>query len=164
MQTQPHVNTLYDADFYAWTQQQAEYLRSGKLDQLDIFNLVEEIETLGRQERRELENRLGVLLGHLLKWYYQPQQRSSSWFYTIRNQRRQVLKHLKENPSLEAHLSNAIAEGYQDALNLFGSETGLNPQELPQPCPFSTEQILQEAIEFPEPPSQRTTRNHQPKL
>ena len=159
MQTQPQSTTLYDADFYAWTQQQAERLRSGKLDQLDIENLAEEIESLGGQEQRELENRLEVLLGHLLKWYYQPQRRSSSWFYTIRNQRQKISRHIKRNPSLKPYLGEAISIGYQDALNLFGVETGLNPQKLPQSCPFSVEQIFEEPIEFPEPPAQRPSQN-----
>ncbi|NCJ06214.1 DUF29 family protein [Synechococcales cyanobacterium C] len=158
MQTQPQSTTLYDADFYAWTQQQAERLRSRKLDQLDIENLAEEIESLGRQEQRELENRLGVLLGHLLKWHYQPQRRSGSWFATIREQRRRILRHLKANPSLKPYFAEAIAEGYEDGLDLFTRETGLNPDELPQSCPFSVEQIFEEVIEFPEPPSQPTSR------
>ncbi len=70
------TTTLYDQDFYAWTQRQVELLRSGRWGELDIENLVEEIESLGRQERQELHNRLGVLLGHLLKWHYQPKATS----------------------------------------------------------------------------------------
>ncbi|NCJ08004.1 DUF29 family protein [Synechococcales cyanobacterium C] len=150
---QPQAPSLYDVDFYAWLQQQAEYLRSGKLDQLDVFNLVEEIESLGKQQRQELRNRLGVLLGHLLKWHYQPQQRSASWFYTIEEQREEILRHMKENPSLQPYLSEAISIGYKKGLRLFGSDTGLNHKRLPQSCPFSIEQIFEEPIEFPEPPS-----------
>ncbi|MBV9385502.1 MAG: DUF29 domain-containing protein, partial [Chroococcidiopsidaceae cyanobacterium CP_BM_ER_R8_30] len=78
--------TLYEQDFYAWTQQQVKFLRSGHLQELDIENLIEEIESLGKQQRQELRNRLGVLLGHLLKWYYQPEARSRSWTGTIREQ------------------------------------------------------------------------------
>jgi hypothetical protein len=74
------TTTLYEQDFYAWTQQQTALLRAGQLAQLDVENLIEEIESLGKQERQELENRLGVLLGHLLKWHYQPEARSKSWF------------------------------------------------------------------------------------
>ncbi len=164
MQTQPQTTTLYDADFYAWTQQQAGNLRSGKLTLLDIENLAEEIESLGRQEQRELENRLGILLGHLLKWHYQPQMRSSNWFYTIRQQREQILNHIRKNPSLKSYLSEGITQGYKEGINLFGIDTGLNPKQIPQSCPFSNEQIFIEPIEFPEPPAQRTARNRKPKL
>ena len=84
------MSILYDADFYAWTQEQAKLLRQQKWESVDIANLIEEIETLGRQERRELKNRLGILLGHLLKWQYQPELRGNSWLATIREQRREV--------------------------------------------------------------------------
>jgi hypothetical protein len=69
---------LYESDFYAWTQEQAKLLHKGAWECLDIPNLVEEIESLGRQERQELRNRLGVLLGHLLKWEFQSERRSKS--------------------------------------------------------------------------------------
>ncbi len=163
MQTQSQSSTLYDADFYAWTQQQAEYLRSGKVNALDFENLAEEIEFLGKQLRQELRNRLGILLGHLLKWHYQPQRRSRSWFATIREQRREILEHLQENPSLKPYLPEAITKGYQKGLDLFTRETDLDYRQLPQSCPFSIEQILEAPIEFPEPPTPQTTRK-QPKL
>ncbi|MEN9232233.1 MAG: DUF29 domain-containing protein, partial [Thermostichus sp. DG02_5_bins_236] len=98
---------LYDRDFYAWIQEQATLLKSGQWDQLDIANLVEEIESLGRQERRELVNQLGILLGHLLKWQFQPQLRGKSWRATITEQRRQIQRLLQDNPSLKPDLSAA---------------------------------------------------------
>lgn len=76
--------------FCAWTQRQAELLCSGQFSELDIENLVEEIESLGKQQRQELRNRLGVLLGHLLKCCYQPEAQSKSWAVTIREQRREI--------------------------------------------------------------------------
>ncbi|MBW4550856.1 MAG: DUF29 domain-containing protein [Aphanocapsa sp. GSE-SYN-MK-11-07L] len=142
------TTTLYEQDFYAWTQQQAELLRSGKLDDLDIDNLVEEIESLGRQERQELENRLGVLLGHLLKWHYQSNARSKSWFYTIKEQRRKINRLLDQNPSLKPYLLQAIAIGYEDGLLLVGKETPLNPKQLPQICPFSEAEIFVQPLEL----------------
>lgn len=72
------MTTLYDLDFYAWTQQQVELLRSGQWKQVDIENLIEELDSLGKQQRQELRNRLGVLLGYLLQWHYQPEARSKS--------------------------------------------------------------------------------------
>ena len=81
---------LYETDFYAWTQQQAKLLKTKTWGELDTANLIEEIESLGRKERQELRNRLGILLGHLLKWQYQPHHRSNSWLATIREQRRRL--------------------------------------------------------------------------
>jgi Domain of unknown function DUF29 len=142
------VTTLYEQDFYAWSQVQVKLLREGRLNELDIANLVEEIESLGKQQRQELANRLGVLLGHLLKWHYQAEQRSKSWFYTIREQRRQITRLLKHNPSLKAYMLKAIQEGYEDGLDSIGKETPLNPDDLPQTCPFSELEILEQALEI----------------
>ncbi|AXY67724.2 DUF29 domain-containing protein [Thermosynechococcus sichuanensis E542] len=138
------MSTLYETDFYAWTQQQATYLRQGKFELLDLENLSEEIASLGRQEKRELRSRLEVLLAHLIKWYYQPEQRSKSWIYTIREQRRRIERHLKENPSLKSYLPEAICLSYETALDLVGQETPLDPETLPQTCPFSEAQIFEE--------------------
>ncbi len=86
------LQNLYETDFYAWTQQQGRLLRDRQWQRLDLFNLIEEIESLGKQQRQELRNCLGVLLGHLLKWEYQAQHRSRSWLATIRIQRRDILR------------------------------------------------------------------------
>lgn len=142
------TTTLYDQDFYAWTQRQVELLQTHQWEQVDIQNLIEEIESLGKQERQELRNRLGVLLGHILKWHYQPEARSKSWFYTIKEQRRRIQEHLADNPSLKPYLSEAIERGYQDGLDLVGRETPLAPKQLPQSCPFSEAQIFEEPMEL----------------
>ena len=132
----------YETDFYAWTQQQAKFLQEEKWSCLDIPNLVEEIESLGRQERRELKNRLGVLLGHLLKWNFQPESRSRSWLATIREQRSQVLQLLDESPSLQPDLPEALKTAYRSGLNLAVSETSLSYKVFPQECPYSLDQVL----------------------
>src|SRR5579864_8782072 len=75
---------LYNRDFYAWSRQQAELLRAGKLAQADIEHIAEEIDSMGRTEKRELISRLSVLLLHLLKWRYQPDKRGPSWEASIR--------------------------------------------------------------------------------
>ncbi len=141
------TTTLYDQDFYAWTQHQVELLRSGQLEKLDIEHLIEEMESLGRQEQQELRNRLGVLLGHLLKWHYQPEARSKSWLYTIKEQRRRIQEHLVDNPSLKPYLSEAIERGYRDGLDLVGRETPLDPEQLPQSCPFSEAEIFEQPVD-----------------
>lgn len=131
-------------------QQQAALLHSGKLAQLDLENLAEEIESWGRQERQELRNRLGILLGHLAKWHYQPEDRSRSWRSTIREQRQRILEQIEENPSLKPYLPEAIAKGYQYGLALVEWETPLDLNTLPQFSPSSIAQILEASIEGPE--------------
>lgn len=143
------TTTLYDQDFYGWTQRQVELLRSGRLAELDIENLVEEIASLGRQERQELRNRLGILLGHLLKWHYQPEARTKSWAATIQEQRRRIQRHRAENLSLKPYLAEAIAIGYEDGLDLVNRETPLDPKQLPQTCPFSESDIFEHPIDWP---------------
>src|SRR5271168_5304601 len=92
--------TLYDTDFYAWANEQAALLRAGRLSEADIQNIAEEIESMGRSEKRELVSRLAVLFQHLLKWRYQPGFRGNSWRLTIEDQRQEVSDHLSENLSL----------------------------------------------------------------
>lgn len=140
---------LYDTDFYAWTLEQSQLLHSGDWKSVDIVHLVEEIESLGKQEKRELENCLGVLIGHLLKWIYQPSMRSRSWQVTIRVQRQQLQRHIQQNPSLKSYLLEAIAVGYDLGLELFFKETQLIDQDLPETCPFTEEQIFNP--NFPDP-------------
>jgi hypothetical protein len=133
---------LYERDFYAWTQEQAALLRSGQLERLDRVHLAEEIEALGRQERRELVNRLGILLGHLLKWQFQPHLRGKSWRATLSEQRRQIQRLLKESPSLKPELAAALAEAYQDGILLVVKETPLSEDDLPPDCPYTLEQVM----------------------
>ena len=133
---------LYETDFYAWILEQAEFLQQGKWEALDISNLVEEIESLGRQQKQELRNRLGILLGHLLKWDYQPTHRSKSWRVTIRGQRRDIKRLIDENPSLKPYLNQAISEAYQEGVDLVVKETPLDDKDLPEHCPYTIEQIF----------------------
>ncbi|MFN6562243.1 MAG: DUF29 domain-containing protein [Nostoc sp. ChiSLP01] len=133
---------LYEADFYAWTQQQAYLLRHHQWTQLDLPNLIEEIESLGRKERQELRNRLSILIGHLLKWEYQPGQRSRSWLATIRVQRRETLKLLNENPSLKSYLAELLQEAYENARDLASGETNLPLSNFPEQCLYSLENII----------------------
>ena len=134
--------TSYNTDFYAWTKEQAQSLKAGQWAQLDIENLVEEIESLGKQERQQLINRLGVLLGHLLKWQYQPNYRSHSWQATIREQRRRLRRLLEANPSLQPYLPEALQAGYEDGVDLAIQETNLPEETFPATCPYTLDQAL----------------------
>jgi len=134
--------TRYETDFARWCAEQGAMLREGRLDTLDRENLAEEIESLGRSERREIENRLKVLLVHLLKWRHQPESRSGSWRSTIRGQRQGIAKIIKESPSLRGHPSKALAEEYAYAIPEAADETGLPETVFPATCPFTIEQVL----------------------
>ena len=140
---------LYEIDFYEWTIEQATFLREEKWNCLDVPHLLEEIESLGKQERRELKNRLGVLLGHLLKWQFQPEARSKSWVATIREQRSQILELLEDSPSLQPYLIEATESAYQKGLNLAVKETPLDYENFPLECPYSLQQALDPKF-FPE--------------
>lgn len=136
------LSNLYETDFYAWTVEQSKLLKEGHFKQLDISNLAEEIESLGKQERRELESRLGVLIGHLLKWDYQPEKRSKSWRATIREQRRAAQKLISQNSSLKPYLAEAIADAYESGKDLVVGETPLDYGDLPENCPYAPEQLF----------------------
>ncbi len=138
--------SLYDRDFYAWAHEQAALLRAGKLTDADIAHIAEEIESMGRTEKRELVSRLAVLLMHLLKWQFQPERRGRSWTATIRNQRLDVADHLADNPSLKAKLTESVAAAYERARNSAAAETYLPETLFPGECPWSFEQIM--AAEF----------------
>ncbi len=138
----PPTPTLYEQDFWLWTQTMAEALRSGNWSQLDIDNLVEEVESLGRSDRRELQSRLTVLLMHLLKWQFQADMRSGSWRGTLAEQRIRIRKLLKESPSLRSVFESFLDECYDDAKIQASAETGLPCTTFPLTCSYPIEDIL----------------------
>ena len=135
-------STLYETDFYAWANEQAALLRSGKLSLADIENIAEEIESMGRTEQRELESRLTVLLLHLLKWRFQPKHRGASWEATIRVQRRDITRHIDRNPSLKPRVAEATSYAYENARIEAGAETGMGEDTFPASCPWSFDQMI----------------------
>lgn len=137
---------LYEHDFYAWANEQAALLRAGKLAEADIANIAEEIESMGRSEKRELVNRLATLLLHLLKWQFQPAMRGNSWRLSAKEQRLRLADHLDDNPSLKAHLPSAIAHAYRLALVEAERETGLAESVFPATCSWSFDEIMDEAF------------------
>ena len=134
--------SLYERDFYLWLEQQASRLREGRLDEIDVANLLEEIEDMGRSEKRAIESNLVVLLTHLLKYRSQPDQRSSSWRGSIVEHRRRMRKLIKESPSLLAIARGMFSECYADSCEQAAAESGLSPDSFPAEPPFSLEQIL----------------------
>lgn len=136
------ASDLYEQDHYAWAQAQAARLRAGQLTELDRDHLVEELEELMGNTRRELYRRLRVLLAHLLKWRHQSNARSGSWAGTIRAQRQDIAKLFKDNPSLKRYLPEELRDAYGDAVELAAADTGMAMEDFPATCPFTTEQVL----------------------
>jgi len=135
------MSATYETDFYGWTQQQATLLKNGQFNLADFTNIIEEIESMGRSEKRELESRLTVLLQHLLKWQYQPNRRGKSWELTIKGQRSRFLRVLQENPGLKSKLDGCLLNAYQDALVEAAKETAFDESVFPINCPWSWEEI-----------------------
>jgi len=137
-------NSLYEQDLYQWFTTNAELINQGKFAQVDTENLVEELEAMGRSERRALISRTSVLLAHLLKWQFQPEMRSNSWKYTIAEQRRRMLRLLDDSPSLRPKLIEKLPDAYDDAILTAAKETQLDKTVFPRTCPFSLEQVMDE--------------------
>jgi len=134
----------YETDFYGWANEQAGLLRTRRLNEADLDNIAEEIDSMGRGEKRELVNRLAVLLAHLLKWQFQPGLRSTSWRLTVIEQRKRLVEHLNDSPSLKPMLPDALRTAYGYARLTAQRETGLGDSMFPTTCPYSFEQTVDE--------------------
>jgi hypothetical protein len=133
---------LYEIDFYEWTVRNASLLRAGRASEADLAHIAEEIEDMGKRERRELLHRLSILMAHLLKWKVQPDRRSRSGELTIRVQRKDLAKLLSENPSLQPYLDNNLPEAYEHAAVDAMTETGRPESDFPGTCPFTLDVLL----------------------
>lgn len=133
---------LYEKDFYQWTEAQASHLKLKQFEQLDLDNLIDEIESLGRNDRDKLISSLKVLLAHLLKWQFQPDKRTKSWKNSIFRERSNIAEYLEDIPSLEQFLTDEwIEKAYQRGLRTAIEETELDKSVFPKQCPYSLEQI-----------------------
>jgi uncharacterized protein DUF29 len=135
---------LYDQDFYQWTVRNAELLRSGRAPEADLAHIAEEIEDMGKRERRELLSRLSTLIAHLLKWQAQPDRRGNSWTATIRLQRKEIKDLLSQMPSLQRYLEQNLAKAYEYGVVTAVAETGLPSEAFPSTCPFDFHALLDE--------------------
>ncbi|WP_107670378.1 DUF29 domain-containing protein [Cyanothece sp. BG0011] len=142
MVTQINSSTLYDTDFNLWIEATVKQLKSGDFNEIDLDNLIEEIEAMGRSEKRELKSRLAILIMHLLKWKYQGIKRSNSWLNTIREQRLQLSLLLQDSPSLKPLLEQEFEQWYNYAKKEAAKETKLSLNTFPESCPFTIEMVL----------------------
>lgn len=135
-------STLYEQDFYLWLIATAKLLRERAFTAIDIDNLVEEIEAMGRSEKNALKSNLRILLMHLLKYHYQPLRRSNSWKSTIIEHRLRLRDAFFDSPSLKRYFAEVLAQCYEDARRLASAETELPLDTFPQSCIFTEEEIL----------------------
>ena len=138
------MQDLYNTDFYSWTQTQAQLIREGRLAELDLENILEEIESMGRSDYRALQSRLSVLLMHLLKWHYQPEKRETghSWEKTIKEQRKQIHRLIQDCPGLKSKLDDILPVAYKRAVEDAQEETGLPETLFPTNCPWPYKQAI----------------------
>ena len=140
------THSAYDTDYCEWAQQQIALLASRQFDKLDIGHLTEELGEMGNTARNEIESRLTVLLAHLLKLQFQPEQQSRSWLGSIREQRIRLSKTFRKNPSLQSYPMLVLDECYQDAVKIAMDDTGLARNCFPAACPYRVEQALDETF------------------
>lgn len=139
----------YEKDYYSWLMTNAGMLREGRLSDVDAEHIAEELEAMGRSEKRELTSRLSVLIAHLLKWKFQAVRRSRSWKNTILTQRMDIKDLLEDSPSLRHELETRIIKAYEKARLTAEIETGIDKADFPPTCPFSSDELLEDGF-FPE--------------
>jgi Domain of unknown function DUF29 len=145
MTTQMNAQQLYDTydiDLYLWSQENAKLLKQKLFNEIDIEHLIEEIEDMGKSEKRNIFSHLKNLIMHLLKWEYQSDIQSNSWRYSIRNARLDIARLIKESPSLKNTPKNELLDAYSQARELASDETGLNIETFPEECQYTIEDIL----------------------
>ena len=137
------ITNLYEKDFLAWIEDQAQALRTRKANSLDWDNILEELESMGRSEKNALRNHLRILLMHLIKWQWQPQKQSKSWATTIRNQRLDLKYLIKDSPSLKRLIPEMLPDAWSNAADEAAFETELPISTFPELCPWDIDtQIL----------------------
>ena len=137
-------NAKYERDFYAWANEQAALLRAGDSSRADLENIAEELERLGRTEKREFVSRLTALLALLLKARYQPGKRGPGWREAIGSARGQLLEHLADNPSLKYKLPESIASAFRYARRSAVEEAASEDHAIPIACPWAFERMIEE--------------------
>jgi hypothetical protein len=136
----------YEQDFYAWLMQNVALIRQGKLAEIDAENIAEELEGMAKRDRRQLMNRLAMLLMHMLKWQFQPNKRSRSWELTVIEQRKRVEELLKDSPSLKHQLEERIVDAYEIAVLKTARETGLSRKTFPAVCSYTIDELLDDTF------------------
>ena len=137
-------SSLYDEDFYQWIQRQMGLLRAGHFDRLDLDNLIEELDSMGRSEKKSVVSNTRIVLLHLLKLRFQAEKRSGGWLASIVEHRERLRDDLRTSPSLRRYAHEMLEECYAGARKLAAAETGLPRETFPEQCPFTFEQLMDE--------------------
>ena len=132
----------YERDLHQWLMSSAHLMRQRSFDEIDAEQIAEELEAMGKRERRELISRLTVFLTHLLKWQYQPARRTRSWQNTLAIQRSELSDLLEDSPSLRYELEHSIDRAYERAKLSAEDDTGLEAALFPQECPYALEEVI----------------------
>jgi len=138
------VETTYTTDFNEWVQQTAQLLRARRWQDLDLQHLIEEVEDLGKSERRGVASQLTRLLLHLLKWQYEPQRRSDSWLDSITDARTQIDLAIEDSPSLRSYPEAQLKQSYQRARRQAAKQTEMPLEVFPENCPYALDLVLDE--------------------
>jgi len=136
------TETLYDTDFHVWCNEQARLVRERRFAELDVENVAEELESMGRSDKRQIESRIEVLLAHLLKWKFQPGARKPGWAATISEQRSRVARITADSPSLRSYPAVIAFELYRSARLAAELDTGIDYASFPEACPFTVAEIF----------------------
>lgn len=140
-----NLANLYEQDFCLWLQTTAKLLRRRQLEGLDFDNLIEEIESMGRREKREIKSRLIILIEHLLKlkyWQAEKKHNARGWRNTIIEQRRQIELSLEDSPSLKKVLEESFLTCYQKSCQDTLKKYKLSLEIFPSEPPFTLQEIL----------------------
>jgi hypothetical protein len=151
MSTSPSVvpqekQSLYEDDLYSWASRQASLIRAGRLQELDLDHIAEELDDVGSEIYRRLESALTVLYAHMLRWDFQPDYRSRSWEAAIREQRRRIEKLMAKNPSLKSKLDEAMQEGYEYGRDRASGETGFTLETFPETSPYTWQEVTERSL------------------
>lgn len=138
------MNPAYSADFDTWTEKTAQLLREGRWAEIDTEQLIEEVEDLGKRDRRAVVSQLIRLLLHLLKWQYQIERRSDSWLDSITDARVQIELAFEDSPSLRSYLAQQVESSYERARRQAIQQTGMNASVFPTTCLYTLSQCLAE--------------------
>ncbi len=136
------MSNLYSIDLNSWIGQTAQLLREARWQEIDVAHLIEEVEDLGKSERRGITSQLTRLLLHLLKWQYQPQRRSDSWLDSITDARTQIELAIEDSPSLKSHPATQLNDCYQRARSQAAKQTKLDISIFPIDCHYDLDLVL----------------------
>lgn len=138
------MSQTYTTDFNQWVEQTVQFLRDRQWHQIDREALIDEVESLGKSERRAIASQLIRLLLHLLKWQYQPQRRSDSWLDSITDARTQIDLAIADSPSLQSYPAEQLEKCYQRARRQAAKQTNFDSSVFPEDCPYALESVLDE--------------------